>query len=155
ALKRTLVPTPSGAQIPMAQIADLELVEGPAMIRNENGQLAGYVYVDMAGRDIGSYVEEAKALGKQELKLPTGYNLLWSGQYENMLRVRQRLKIVVPLTLFVIALLLYLNTGSGVKASIVLLAVPFSLVGAVWLLYALDYHLSIAAWVGMIALMGL
>jgi copper/silver efflux system protein len=154
-LRRVLVPTPSGAQIPMAQIADLELVEGPAMIRNEDGQLAGYVYVDMAGRDVGGYVGEAKRRVEQELTLPKGYHLVWSGQYENMLRVRERLKVVLPLTLFVIALLLYMNTGSGVKTAIVLLAVPFSLIGAVWLLYGLGYNLSIAVWVGMIALMGL
>src|SRR5581483_9729670 len=97
-LKRVLVPTPSGAQIPMEQIADLRLLEGPAMIRNENGQLAGYVYVDMAGRDIGSYVEDAKRLVAERVALPKGYNLVWSGQYENMLRVRERLKVVLPLT---------------------------------------------------------
>jgi len=154
-LKRTLVPTPSGAQIPMAQIADLKLVEGPSMIRDENGQLAGYVYVDMAGRDVGGYVTEAKARVQEQLELPKGYTLTWSGQYENMLRVRERLKVVLPLTLFLIALLLYTNTKSGVKTAIVLLAVPFSLVGAVWLLFALGYNVSIAVWVGMIALMGL
>jgi copper/silver efflux system protein len=154
-LQRTLVATPSGAQIPMAQIADIQRVEGPSMIRTENGQLAGYVYVDMAGRDIGGYVEEAKTRVEQQLDLPKGYTLAWSGQYENMLRVRARMKIVLPLTLFLIALLLYLNTHSGVKTAIVLLAVPFSLVGAVWLLYVLGYNVSIAVWVGMIALMGL
>jgi copper/silver efflux system protein len=154
-LKRVLVATPSGAQIPMAQIADLRFVEGPSMIRNENGQLAGYVYIDMAGRDVGGYVEEAKQRVAASVQLPKGYNLVWSGQYENMLRVQERLKVVLPLTLFLIALLLYMNTKSGVKTGIVLLAVPFSLVGAVWLLYALDYNVSIAVWVGMIALMGL
>jgi Cu(I)/Ag(I) efflux system membrane protein CusA/SilA len=154
-LRRTLVPTPSGAQIPMAQIADLRMVEGPAMIRDENGQLAGYVYVDMAGRDVGGYVAEAKARVQDQVAMPKGYTLTWSGQYENMLRVRERLKVVLPLTIFLIALLLYMNTKSGVKTAIVLLAVPFSLVGAVWLLYALGYNVSIAVWVGMIALMGL
>jgi Cu(I)/Ag(I) efflux system membrane protein CusA/SilA len=154
-LKRVLVPTPSGAQIPMSLIADLRFVEGPAMIRNENGQLAGYVFVDMAGRDVGSYVEEAKKVVAEKVALPTGYHLIWSGQYENMLRVRERLQVVLPLTIFLIALLLYMNTKSGVKTAIVLLAVPFSLVGAVWLLWALDYNMSIAVWVGMIALMGL
>ncbi|MCC6766325.1 MAG: efflux RND transporter permease subunit [Deltaproteobacteria bacterium] len=154
-LERVLVPTPAGAQIPMAQIATLRRVEGPAMIRNENGQLAGYVYVDMTGRDIGGYVDEAKAKVQAAVPLPAGYTFVWSGQYENMLRVRERLKIVLPLTLFLIALLLYANTKSGVKTAIVLLAVPFSLVGAVWLLWALGYNTSIAVWVGMIALMGL
>jgi copper/silver efflux system protein len=154
-LRRVLVPTPSGAHVPMAQLADLRLVEGPAMIRSENGQLAGYVYVDMAGRDVGGYVAEAKRRVEAGLQLPVGYSLLWSGQYENMARVRQRLRVVLPLTLCLIAVLLYLNTGSGVKTAIVLLAVPFSLIGAVWLLWALGYNTSIAVWVGMIALMGL
>ncbi len=139
----------------MAQLADIRLLEGPSMIRDENGHLAGYVYVDMTGRDVGGYVEEAKRQVQEKLELPAGYTLVWSGQYENLARVRERLKIVVPLTLFVIALLLYMNTKSGVKTAIVLLAVPFSLIGAVWLLYVLGYNMSIAVWVGMIALMGL
>jgi len=154
-LKRVLVSTPTGAQIPMAQIADIRMVEGPAMIRNENGMLAGYVYVDMAGRDIGSYVHEAKKIVEEKVKVPTGYSLIWSGQYENMIRVKERLKIVIPLTLFLIAFLLYMNTKSVVKTGIVLLAVPFSVIGSVWLLYLLGYNISIAVWVGMIALMGL
>jgi Cu(I)/Ag(I) efflux system membrane protein CusA/SilA len=154
-LRRVLVPTPSGAQVPMAQLADIRLLEGPSMIRDENGQLAGYVYIDMAGRDVGGYVDEAKRRVHEELDLPAGYTLVWSGQYENLARVRERLKVVVPLTLFVIALLLYMNTKSGVKTAIVLLAVPFSLIGAVWLLFVLGYNMSIAVWVGMIALMGL
>lgn len=154
-LKRVLVPTPSGAQIPLAQIADIKRLEGPAMIRNENGQLAGYVYVDMAGRDIGGYVAEAKERVNERVKLPKGYRLVWSGQFENMQRVHERLKVVIPVTLFLIALLLYMNTKSAVKTGIVLLAVPFSLVGAVWLLWGLSYNTSIAVWVGMIALMGL
>jgi Cu(I)/Ag(I) efflux system membrane protein CusA/SilA len=154
-LRRVLVPTPSGAQVPMAQLADIRLLEGPSMIRDENGQLAGYVYVDMTGRDVGGYVEEAKRRVQEKLTLPAGYTLVWSGQYENLARVRERLKAVVPLTVFVIALLLYMNTKSGVKTAIVLLAVPFSLIGAVWLLYGLGYNMSIAVWVGMIALMGL
>lgn len=154
-LKRVLVATPSGQQIPLAQIADIVMRSGPGMIRNENGLLAGYVYVDVAGRDIGTYVEEAKRKVARELKLPEGYGLLWSGQYENMLRVRERLKVVLPLTLFIIALLLYMNTKSMVQTGIVLLAVPFSLVGAVWLLWMLGYNISIAVWVGMIALLGL
>ena len=125
------------------------------MIRDENGQLAGYVYVDMSGRDLGGYVAEAKRRVEEQLELPPGYSLVWSGQWENVVRVRERLKLVLPLTLFLIALLLYMNTRSGVKTGIVLLAVPFSLVGAVWLLWALGYNMSIAVWVGMIALMGL
>ncbi len=125
------------------------------MIRNENGQLAGLVTVDMVGRDIGGYVDEAKQRVQQNLKMPKGYTLIWSRQYENMARVAQRLKVVVPLTVFLIALLLYANTKSAVKAGMVMLAVPFSLVGAIWLLYLLHYNISIAVWVGMIALMGL
>ncbi len=154
-LKRVLVSTPAGQQIPLAQLADIRLVSGPSMIRDENGLLAGYVYVDMAGRDIGGYVTEAKRIVEKSLKLPSGYALSWSGQYENMIRVRERLKVVLPLTLFIICLLLYMNTKSWVKTGIVLLAVPFSLIGAVWLLWVLGYNVSIAVWVGMIALMGL
>jgi len=154
-LGRVLVMTPSGAQVPLSQLAELKMVTGPSMIRNENGLLAGYVFVDMAGRDIGGYVEEAKEVAAATVPLKAGYSLEWSGQYENMLRVRERLKLVVPITVFVIFLLLYLNTRSGVKAGIVMLAVPFSVVGAVWLMWLLGYNVSIAAWVGMIALMGL
>jgi Cu(I)/Ag(I) efflux system membrane protein CusA/SilA len=154
-LERVLVPTMGGAQIPMAELADVTVSSGPSMIRDENGMLAGYVFVDITGRDIGSYVDEAKKVVARDLKLPTGYSLIWSGQYENMTRVRERLKIVVPITIFLIFLLLYMNTKSAFKASIVMLAVPFSVVGAVWLMYLLGYNISIAAWVGMIALMGL
>jgi Cu(I)/Ag(I) efflux system membrane protein CusA/SilA len=125
------------------------------MIRNENGLLVGYVYVDVAGRDVGGYVEDAKRAVAAGVALPVGYSLEWSGQFENMQRVRERLKLVVPLTLFLIFFLLYANTRSLARTAIVLLAVPFSLVGAVWLLWALDYNVSIAVWVGMIALMGL
>jgi Cu(I)/Ag(I) efflux system membrane protein CusA/SilA len=154
-LKRVLVPTMSGAQIPLEELADIHLSLGPAMIRDENGMLAGYVYVDIAGRDVGSYVTEARKIVRQKIQLPAGYSLQWSGQYENMLRVRERLKLVIPITIFLIFILLYMNTKSPVKASIVMLAVPFSLVGAVWFLYLLHYNMSIAVWVGMIALMGL
>ena len=154
-LRRVLVPTMAGQQIPMTQLADIRMVNGPAMIRNENGLLAGYVYVDMAGRDIGTYVDEAKAIVAKELKLPAGYGLLWSGQYENMLRVRKRLMFVLPLTLFLIIVLLHMNTKSWTKAGIVLLAVPFSIIGAVLLMWILNYHVSIGVWVGVIALMGL
>jgi Cu(I)/Ag(I) efflux system membrane protein CusA/SilA len=113
------------------------------------------VYVDIAGRDVGGYVADAKAAVAKQLKRPTGYSLTWSGQYENMMRVRERLKIVVPVTVLLIFLLLYLNTKSAFKALVVMLAVPFSAVGAVWLMFLLGYNISIAAWVGMIALMGL
>jgi Cu(I)/Ag(I) efflux system membrane protein CusA/SilA len=158
ALRRVLLPLPNGqGQIPMEEIADVVLVQGPSMIRDENGLLAGYVYVDFdtSKVDIGSYVDRAKKAVAAAVTLPTGYNMAWSGQYENMLRVKERLKLIIPVTLVLIFALLYVNTRSAVKASIVLLAVPFSVVGAVWLLWALDYNISIAVWVGMIALMGL
>jgi Cu(I)/Ag(I) efflux system membrane protein CusA/SilA len=145
----------SPIQVPISELADIELVNGPAMIRDENGMLAAYVYVDITGRDIGGYVDDAKRAVANQLEMPTGYSLAWSGQYENMLRVRERLKIVVPITLLLIFLLLYANTKSPTKAMIVMLAVPFSLVGAVWFLYILGYNISIAVWVGMIALAGL
>ena len=154
-LQRVLVPTSSGAQIPLMEIADIHFSTGPAMIRDENGMLAGYVFIDMTGRDIGGYVDEAKKVVRERLTVPTGYSLQWSGQYENMIRVRERLKFILPLTVFIIFVLLYMNTKSAVKAGIVMLAVPFSLIGAVWLLLFLDYNVSIAVWVGMIALMGL
>ncbi|MCB0308133.1 MAG: efflux RND transporter permease subunit [Bdellovibrionales bacterium] len=155
ALKRILIPAANGAHIPIAQLASIEKVEGPAMIRNENGILAGYVYVDVSVSDIGGYVHRAKELVSQKIQVPVGYYLNWSGQYENMIRVKERLKVVLPLTLFIILLLLYINTKSLVKTGIVFLAVPFSLIGSVWLLYLLGYNLSIAVWVGMIALLGL
>ncbi|MBA3016203.1 MAG: efflux RND transporter permease subunit [Desulfobulbaceae bacterium] len=142
-------------QVPLAHLAEIRLVTGPAMIRNENGFLSGYVYVDIAGRDVGSYVEEAKQAVADKLELEPGYVLQWSGQYENMIRVRERLQVVVPLTLALIFVLLYINTKSAFKASVVMLAVPFSTIGAIWLFYFLDYNVSIAAWVGMIALLGL
>jgi Cu(I)/Ag(I) efflux system membrane protein CusA/SilA len=156
-LARTLVPTMSGAQIPLSQLADIRLVEGPSMIRDENGRLSGYVYVDVdtTRRDIGGYIADAKAAVGRGLKLPTGYTLVWSGQYEAMERVREKLKVVLPVTLFLIFALLYVNTKSLPKTMIVLLAVPFSAVGAVWFLYALGYHMSIGVWVGLIALLGL
>jgi Cu(I)/Ag(I) efflux system membrane protein CusA/SilA len=124
------------------------------MLRDENGLLSGYVYVDMAGRDVGSYVREAKQVVRDEVKLPLGYSLQWSGQYEAMERVRQRLVVVLPLTLFLILMLLYMNTHSFTKTMIIVLAVPFSAVGAIWLLYLLGYNMSIGVWVGLIALMG-
>jgi Cu(I)/Ag(I) efflux system membrane protein CusA/SilA len=124
------------------------------MIRNEDGLLTGYVYVDLDGRDPASYVEEARKLVREQVKLPPGYAIAWSGQYEAMQRVRERLTLVVPLTIFLILVLLYMNTRSFVKTAIVVLAVPFSAIGAVWFLYLLDYNMSVAVWVGLIALLG-
>jgi len=154
-LGRVLVPTPTGAQIPLAQVADLRLLQGPSMLRDENGFLAGYVYVDMAGRDIGRYVQDAKKLVESKVHLPAGYVLQWSGQYENMIRVKERLRVVIPITLALIFVLLYANTRSAFKSLLVMLAVPFSAIGAIWLFHFLHYNVSIAAWVGMIALLGL
>ncbi|MCC6415665.1 MAG: efflux RND transporter permease subunit, partial [Opitutaceae bacterium] len=154
-IHRVLVPVMNGVQVPMAELADITLSAGPAMIRNENGMLAGYVFVDIAGRDIGSYVDEAKRVVADAVSLPTGYSLIWSGQFENMLRVRQRLMIIIPSTIVFIWVLLYMNTKSAFKTFVIMLSVPFSIVGAVWFMWLLDYNISIAAWVGMIALMGL
>jgi copper/silver efflux system protein len=155
ALQRVLVPTPSGAQIPLVQLADIQLLDGPSMIRDENGFLAGYVFVDITGRDLGGWVDEARHAVESQMRVPTGYRLQWSGQYENMARVKERLKIVVPITLGLILLLLYANTRSAFKSALVMVAVPFSAIGAIWLFYILGYNVSIAAWVGMIALLGL
>lgn len=154
ALNRTMIATMGGTQIPIAQIADIKLVAGPGMIRNENGRLSGYVYVDISGRDVGSYVEDAKKVVSTHVQLPPGYTLVWSGQYENMLRLRDRLYVVIPITIFIIFMLIYFNTRSAAKTMIIFLAIPFSVVGAVWFLYALDYNMSAAVWVGLIALMG-
>jgi Cu(I)/Ag(I) efflux system membrane protein CusA/SilA len=153
-LKRVLVPVSNGAQIPLGQLADIQLAPGPAMIKNEEAQLVGYVTVDMTGRDIGSYVDEAKRVVAEKIKLPQGYTLAWSGQYEYMQRAKDRLIYVVPLTLVIIFVLLYLNFQSVAKSLIVLLSVPFALVGSIWLLYLLGYNLSVAVWVGIIALAG-
>ena len=153
-LKRTLIATPSGAQIPIEQVADITLTTGPTVIRTEQAQLLGYVYVDVADRDIGGYVQDAKRVVAQMVKIPEGYYLEWSGQYEYMLRAKERLRIVIPVTLLIVIVLLYFNTRSVVKIAIVLLAVPFSLIGAFWLIYLLGYNLSVAVWVGIIALAG-
>jgi len=154
ALRRVLVATPSGAQIPLGQVADIRFATGPSMIRDENGLLAGYVYIDMGGRDLGGYVKDARAAVESKLPLSVGYHLTWTGQYEYKQRAEERLALVVPVTLLVILVLLYMNTGSAVETGIILLAVPFSAVGAIWLLYGLGYNMSIAVWVGLIALMG-
>ena len=154
ALQRVLVSTPTGAQIPLAQIADIMVKTGPGMIRDEDGRLSGYVYVDVSGRDIGSYIGDAKGAVADKVSVPAGYQLVWSGQYEAMERVKERLKLVLPITLFIVFLLLYFNTASVVKTFIILLAVPFSAIGAIWLLYFLNYNMSIAVWVGLIALLG-
>ena len=158
ALRRVLLPLPGGlGQIPMEEIADVGLAHGPSMIRDENGMLAGYVYVDFDTTkiDVGRYVQQAKLAVASQVTVPAGYLMTWSGQYESMLRVKERLKLILPLTLVLIFGLLFMNTKSAFKASVVMLAVPFSAVGATWLLWLLGYNMSIAVWVGLIALMGL
>jgi Cu(I)/Ag(I) efflux system membrane protein CusA/SilA len=155
ALGRIPVSTPGQRQLPVSDLAVISAATGPAMIRNENGLLTGYVYVDIAGRAPDSYIREANQLLRDNLKLPPGYSIAWSGQYEAMQRTKERLKLVVPVTLVLICMLLYFNTGSLPKTMIVLLAVPFSAVGAIWFLYAAGYNMSVAVWVGLIALLGI
>ncbi|HEX4264788.1 MAG TPA: efflux RND transporter permease subunit [Verrucomicrobiae bacterium] len=155
-----IVPTPMGAQIPLGQLATVKVVDGPMGIKSEGAVPNAWVYVDIHGVDVGTYVQTAmravnSAVASGQIKLPPGYNIFWSGQFEYMMRAKQRLTIVVPLTLLIIMLIIYLNTKSLVKTAIVMLAVPFSLVGAFWTLYLLHYNLSVAVWVGIIALAGL
>jgi Cu(I)/Ag(I) efflux system membrane protein CusA/SilA len=154
ALNRVLVSAGGQRQVPLGELAEIHSTSGPAMIRDEDGQLTGYVYVDIANRDPQSYVKEADSLLRQRLVLPAGYAISWSGQYEAMQRVAHRLRMVLPLTLMLILFLLYLNTRSAMKTMIVLLAVPFSAVGAIWFLYLAGYNMSVAVWVGLIALLG-
>jgi|SRR5579884_1465611 len=153
-LRRVFVPTPSGAQIPLGQLAEIQYHEGPPMIKNERGMLSGTVFVDVAGRDLGGYVEDAKKVAAEKVKIPAGYSLIWAGQYEYLQRAKERLLYVVPLTLLIVFLLLYLNFKSIAEALIIFLAIPFSLIGATWILYLLHYNMSIAVWVGIIALAG-
>jgi Cu(I)/Ag(I) efflux system membrane protein CusA/SilA len=154
ALRRVLVPIGNSKQVPLGELAEVSVTSGPSMIRNEDGLLTGYVYVDLAGRDPQGYIDEAAPLIRGKVELPPGYAVSWSGQYEAMQRVKERLTLVVPVTLLLIMGLLYLNTRSLVKTSLVLLAVPFSAVGAIVFLWLLDYHLSVGVWVGLIALLG-
>jgi len=141
-------------QVPLGELVDIKIVKGPTQIKSEEGLLTAYVYIDFTGRDIGGYVNEAKQK-VASLKIPEGYRLEWSGEYEHLVKTHARLKIVIPLTALIIFVLIYLNTKSVTKTFIVLLAVPFSLVGSFWLLYFLNYNMSIAVWVGIIALAGL
>jgi Cu(I)/Ag(I) efflux system membrane protein CusA/SilA len=153
-LKRVLVPTPSGSHIPMGQVADIKLVSGPPSIRDENGSLAGFVFVDVKNRDLGGYVKEAKAAIEKNITLPSGYRLVWAGQFQYMERAKEKLLYMVPLTLFIVFVLLYLIFESIPKSLIVFLSIPFSIIGGVWILFILDYNLSVAVWVGLIALAG-
>ncbi len=154
-LRRVLVPVMGGqAQIPLGELADIGVSPGPPMIRDENGSLSGFVYIFVSGRDIGRYVNDAQQAVVREIKLPPGYYLKWTGEYAYMLRVRQRLMLVVPLTLFIIAVMLYLNFRSLAQTAIVMLSLPFALTGSLWILYLLHYNFSAAVWVGIIALAG-
>ena len=153
-LKRVLIPTPSGAQIPLGQIAELAITQGPPSIADEAGALAGLVSVAVSGRDLRGYVEDAQQAVRERVVLPAGYRLVWAGQYEHLMRAEERLKLVVPVTIGIILLLLYLNFRSMAKSLIVLLSVPFAAIGAIWYLDYLHYNLSVAVWVGIIALAG-
>jgi copper/silver efflux system protein len=155
ALERVLVSKADGqSPVSLSEVARIEPRTGPAMIRNEDGLLTGYVYVDVVGRDLDGYLADAAEVLREKITLPSGYALLWSGQYESLNRMKERLWLIVPVTLFLVFLLLQLSTRSLPKTLIVLLAVPFSAVGAVWFLYLLDYNLSVGVWVGLIALLG-
>jgi Cu(I)/Ag(I) efflux system membrane protein CusA/SilA len=153
-IARIPVISASGAAIPLGELAEVRTVQGATMISSENGLLRGTVLLNVRGRDIGSFVEEAKSVISQRVQLPAGYYLTWSGQYENQQRARQRLMIVVPIVLIVIFGLLYLTYHSAMEAAHVVLAVPFALTGGIYLLWALGYNFSVAVWVGFIALFG-
>jgi Cu(I)/Ag(I) efflux system membrane protein CusA/SilA len=155
AIKRILISTPTGEQIPLEQVAKFETKKGPMVIRSEDTRPNAWVYVDIKDIDVGTYVKNAQRIVAEKIKLPAGYNIIWSGQYEYMLRAQERLMYVIPMTLFIIFVIIYLNTRSLIKVAIVFLAVPFSLVGVFWFLFILGYNTSIAVWVGVIALAGL
>ena len=155
ALREILVAAPTGAQVPLGQLADIQLRQGPPGIKSENARPNAWIYVDLRGIDVGSWVERAQQEVAERIELPPGYTVFWSGQYEYMQRARQRLLLIVPLTLAVIFLILYFHLKSIVKTAIVLSAIPFSLVGSIWLMSWLGYNWSIAVWVGVIALAGL
>jgi copper/silver efflux system protein len=158
--EQVVIPTPTGAQVPLGQLATLKVVNGPASIKSEGAVPNAWIYVDIKDIDVGTYVQMAQravreAIASGRIQLPAGYNIFWSGQYEYMQRAKQRLMMVVPLTLLIITLIIFLNTRSGIKTAIVLLAVPFALVGSIWMLYWLHYNLSVAVWIGLIALAGI
>jgi Cu(I)/Ag(I) efflux system membrane protein CusA/SilA len=153
-LRRILIPTPSGAQVPITQLADIRIVKGPPAIKSENARNNAWIYVDLTGIDVGTYVKKAQQVIRDKIKLPPGYSMVWSGQYEYMVRSQKRLMIVVPLTLIIIFLLLYLNFKNITDSLIVMAAVPFSLTGGLWLIYLMGYNMSVAVGVGFIALAG-
>ena len=153
-LKALLLVTPTGAQISLAQVAEVKIVDGPPMLKSENARLNGWTFVDIRGVDVGTYVQKAQAVVREQVKLPSGYSITWSGQYEYMLRAEEKLTQVVPLTLFIILLLLYLTFGNMTEALIVMATLPFALVGGFWLIFILGYNMSVAVGVGFIALAG-
>jgi Cu(I)/Ag(I) efflux system membrane protein CusA/SilA len=153
-LRRILVPTPTGAQLPITQLADIRIVKGPPSIKSENARNNAWIYIDISGIDVGTYVKMAQQAVREKIKLPPGYSMVWSGQYEYMVRAQKRLMIVVPMTLVIIFLLLYLNFKNIAESLIVMLSVPFSLTGGLWLMYLLGYNMSVAVGVGFIALAG-
>jgi Cu(I)/Ag(I) efflux system membrane protein CusA/SilA len=153
ALGRVMVPTGGQRQTPISELATIRISNGPAMIRDENSLLAGYVYIDLADRDPGSYIAEASRVLREKTKTPPGFIVSWSGQYEAMERVNSRLRVAIPITLGVVILLIYISTRSAAKTMIVMLAVPFSAIGATWLLYLLHYNISVAVWVGLVGLL--
>jgi Cu(I)/Ag(I) efflux system membrane protein CusA/SilA len=155
ALRRLLVSAPNGLAVPLGQLAMLRITPGPPMIRSENAQHTAWVFVDIAGRDLGGYVAEARTVVDREVPLPAGYTRVWSGRFEYLEKANARLAVVVPVTLVLIVLLLYVSNQSWLRVGIVLLAVPFSLIGAFWFLWLLDYNMSLAVWVGIIALLGI
>ncbi|MBL4623129.1 MAG: efflux RND transporter permease subunit, partial [Immundisolibacteraceae bacterium] len=155
ALKRVLIPTPAGAQIPLAQVAELTYSRGPPVIKSENGRPSAWVYVDISSDDIGGFVAQAKQVVADQVTLPAGYTLVWSGQFEYMERAAERLQVVVPATLLVIFMLLYLNFRNLVEPLVVMLSIPFGLIGGIWIIYLYDYQLSVAVAVGLIALAGM
>ena len=154
ALKEILVPTPAGQHIPLGLLADIRVEKGPPAIKSENSRPNAWIYVDISDSDVGGYVERAQRAVAERVEIPAGYNVAWSGEYEYMQRAKERLRLVVPMTLVIIFIIIYLSTKSFLETAIVLLAVPFSLVGVFWLMWWLDYNLSIAVWVGIIALAG-
>src|SRR5262249_1079527 len=153
-LREVLVPLPNGASVPLGQVASVRLVQGPASIRTENAQLAAYIYVDARDRDLATYVADAKQAVAAKVTFPPGYLAVWSGQYEYYARAKRRLAIVVPLTLALIFLLLYLNFRQLTETLIVMLSLPFALVGGLWLLWGMGFNMSVAVAVGFIALAG-
>ncbi len=154
-IKRVMVPTPAGAQVPLTHLADISIHKGPAGIKSENSKRSAWVYVDIKGVDLGSYVNGARKLVDEKISLPPGYSLVWSGQYEYMEKARKTLNVIIPVTLLVIFILLYIHFGNMIEVIIVMASLPFALLGGIWLIYLLDYNLSVAVGVGFIALAGL